>query len=197
VISSVILCLNPTLTRQWSALSGAVLLIGLPCIRQMITTSPGRPTSPFPWIFSWMNRAIGTARRRITARVRAREALDQLGAFLDTPRAIGIGHNRPPEEEEEPEEIKELRPAIAELSAELAKPNPIISLVKRWATPLRNAVIASAKWTWKKIDTGLDAGVKAGATTAVAGIAAHYSDPLRHAFEAVVNWLELAAKTLF
>jgi hypothetical protein len=131
------------------------------------------------------------------ARVRAREALDQLGAFLDTPRAIGIGHNQPPEEEEEPDEIKELRPAIAELSAELAKPNPIISLVKRWATPLRNAVIASAKWTWKKIDTGLDAGVKAGATTAVAGIVAHYSDPLRHAFEAVVNWLELAAKTLF
>jgi hypothetical protein len=45
------------------------------------------------------------------ARVRAREALDQLWAALDAPRAIGIGHNRSPEEEQKPEEIRELRPA--------------------------------------------------------------------------------------
>jgi hypothetical protein len=69
--------------------------------------------------------------------------------------------------------------------------------VKKCATPLRNAVIAGAKWGWKKIDMGLDVGIKAGATTAVAGIAAHYSDPIRRAFEAVVNWLDIAAKTLF
>jgi hypothetical protein len=93
--------------------------------------------------------------------------------------------------------VSNCRPAIVELSAELAKSNPVISLVKRWATPLRNAVIASVKWTGEKMDTGLDAGVKAAATTTVAGIAAHYCDPLRHAFEAVVSWLEIAAKTLF
>lgn len=85
------------------------------------------------------------------ARARAIAAIDELRRALETPRPIGIGHNRPPAEEvEEPEEIKELRPAIEELSAELAKPNPAIPLIKRWATPLRDALIASSKWGLKK-----------------------------------------------
>jgi hypothetical protein len=129
------------------------------------------------------------------ARERARTALDHLREALDTPRPIGIGHNRPPDEEEEPEpeEIKELRPAIEELSAELAKPDPTIALVKRWATPLRNALIASTKWIGKKIDKAVDAAIIGGTAWA----ATQYSEPLRNAFEAVVHWLELAAKTLF
>ena len=44
------------------------------------------------------------------ARARFRAALAELQKALDTPRPIGIGHNRPPDEDEEPEEIKELRP---------------------------------------------------------------------------------------
>ena len=135
------------------------------------------------------------------ARTRARAALDQLQQALDKPRPIGIGHNRPPVEEEEPDEIKELRAALPELSAELAKATPSISLVKQWAIPLRNAVIVSSKWAWKKIDKGLDAAVAAAGSAAGAGgiawIGAHYSDSLHNAFEAVVNWLEIAAKTLF
>ena len=95
-------------------------------------------------------------------RARAREAIDELREALERPRPVGIGHNRPPEEEEEPEEIAELRPAIAELSAELAKPSPTIALIKRWATPLRSALIACAQWGLKKIDGGIDATVKAG-----------------------------------
>jgi hypothetical protein len=65
----------------------------------------------------------GTARDH-EARRQIRAALNELQNGLHSPRPIGIGHNRPPDEDEEPEEIKELRPAIAELSAELAKPNP-------------------------------------------------------------------------
>jgi hypothetical protein len=72
-----------------------------------------------------------------------------------------------------------------ELSAELAK-----------ATPLRTAVIASSKWGWKKIDKGLDAAVVAAGTGVVVWIGAHYSGALHNAFEAVVNWLEIAAKPL-
>lgn len=131
------------------------------------------------------------------ARARARAALDQLRPALDRPRPIGIGHNRPPEEEEEPDEIKELRRAIPELSAELAKTTPSISSVKRWATPLRNAVIISSKWAWKKIDKGVDAAATAAGAGGIAWIGAHYSNSLRNAFEAIVNWLEIAAKTLF
>jgi hypothetical protein len=114
--------------------------------------------------------------------------------LLDTPRPIGIGHNRPPDEDEEPEEIKELRPAIRELSAELAKPNPVISQVKRWATPLRNALILSSKWAFKKIDKALDGAATAAGATGVAWIGAHYSESLHQAFEAVVNWLDIVTK---
>lgn len=131
------------------------------------------------------------------ARVRARAALDELAQALDRPRPIGIGHNRPPEEQEEPEEIKELRRAIPELSAELVKATPSISLVKRWATPLRNAVILSAKWSFKKIDEGLDAAVKTAGAGGIAWVGAHYSSALHNTFDAIVNWLEIAAKTLF
>jgi hypothetical protein len=132
------------------------------------------------------------------ARARARDALDELRRALDTPRPIGIGHNRPPAEEvEEPEGIKALRPALEELSAELAKPEPSISLIKRWATPLRNALITSSKWGLKKIDGAIDAGLKAAAVTWVGWMATQYSESLHKAFDAIVAWLDIAAKTLF
>jgi len=126
-------------------------------------------------------------------RARARKALDELQRILDAPVPIGIGHNRPPEILEEPDEIKELRPALAELRTELAKLNPAIEAVKRWAAPLRRALIASAIWAAQKIDKAVDAGVKAMGVA----IIARYSESLRNAFDAVINWLDIAARHLF
>jgi hypothetical protein len=132
------------------------------------------------------------------ARARAREAIENLRQALESRRAIGIGHNRPPDEEtEEPDEIIELWPALQGLSAELAKPNPAISVVKRWATPLRDALIACAKWGLNKIDGAIDAGLKAGAIAGIGWLATQYSEPLHKAFDAVLAWLDIAAKTLF
>lgn len=101
------------------------------------------------------------------ARVEALEAIENLRGTLQTRRPIGIGHNQPPDETEKPEEIGELPEALQELSAELQKPNPEIRLIKRWATPLRNAVIASAKWSFKKLNGALTAVVN---TAAVGGV---------------------------
>jgi hypothetical protein len=136
------------------------------------------------------------------ARARARDALEELRRALDTPRPIGIGHNRPPAEEvEEPEGIKELRPVLQELSTELAKPNPDIGLVKRWATPLRDALIATARWSGRKIDIALDEAAKTAGKAIGVGVVSivglHYYPAMVTAFEAVANWLEIAAKTLF
>jgi hypothetical protein len=121
------------------------------------------------------------------ARARVRTALDRLQQSLDRPRTIGIGHNQPPEE---PDEIKELRPAVAELRAEFAKPNPAIPNVKHWAKKLRDAVIASAKWGAKM--------VIGGALSALGGAAAldvwQYYDPtLHHAFNSIIQWLHISA----
>jgi hypothetical protein len=118
------------------------------------------------------------------ARAKAREAIENLRRLLESPRPIGIGHNRPPDE---------LLPALQELSAELAQPNPSIAVVKRSATPLRDALIACAKWGLKKIDRAVDAAVVAGAGLLIA----QYREPLHKAFDAVFAWLDIAAKTLF
>ena len=135
-----------------------------------------------------------------TARSKAKEAIDELRWLLERP--AGIGHNRPPDKETtEPEEIEQLRPALAELSSELAAPEPSIPLVKQWAAPLRAALVAGIKWVGRKVDKAVDAamttiGKTAGA--AIAGSAAVHLDPaLNRAFHAVISWLELAAKTLF
>jgi hypothetical protein len=126
------------------------------------------------------------------ARLRARAAVDELRHALDTPPPTGVGHNRPPKDDE-PQEITELHPALAELSAELAKPNPVISVVKRWTKPLRDALIATAMWTGRKLDKGLDAAVAAGAVWFLT----QYGDAIRNAFDAVIEWLHIAANTVF
>lgn len=131
------------------------------------------------------------------ARVRARAALDQLSEALEQPRPIGIGHNRPPAGQEEPDEIIQLRPALAELRAEFAKPNPAIQLVKRWAEPLRNALIACSKWTARKVDKAVDAAATIAGGSAAVALGTHYSEALRNAFEAVVKWLEIVARHVF
>jgi hypothetical protein len=127
------------------------------------------------------------------ARAQALTALDRLQQVLDRPRPIGIGHNQPPEELDE---IKMLRPALAELRAEFAKPNPAISSVKRWAEPLRNALIASGKWGLKKLDKVASGAATAIGATAVAWLGQHYSPALHEAFNAITHWLHIAANTV-
>jgi hypothetical protein len=135
--------------------------------------------------------AYGSA-EELAARAQALKAVDQLRQALDQPVPIGIGHNKPPADDE-PDELKELRPAMVELSEELAKPEPAIQNVKKWSEPLRNAVVATGKWIAKKLDKALDAAVTAGSVAAVA----YYSEPLKNAFEAVINWLAIAASQVF
>ncbi len=131
------------------------------------------------------------------ARARAREALEALRVALDRPRPVGIGHNRPPEDVEEPEEIRELRQALVELQTEFSKPNPAIQFVKRWAEPLRKALIANAKWGAKKLDKAVDAAMAVGGGSVAVAIGAHYSEPLHKAFDAIIKWLEIVAHTIF
>jgi hypothetical protein len=111
---------------------------------------PNEPTSLEIYLDEPSDR-YGSSEER-EARTEALRAIENLHRTLQTRRPIGIGHNRPPDDTQQPEEISELPQALQELSVELQKPNPEISIVKRWATPLRNAVIASAKWTLKNFD---------------------------------------------
>ena len=156
---------------------------------------PPRDPAPLDIFSDEPGERYGTAEDH-EARRRVQAALEELQRALDTPRPIGIGHNWP-SDDDELEEIKELRPAIAELSAELAKPDPTIAFVKRWATPLRSALIACAKWGFKKIDGALDAAVKAGAAGGIGLLATQYFAPLHNAYDAVLTWLDVVAKTLF
>ena len=135
------------------------------------------------------------SREEREARGEALEAIENLRRTFQSRRPIGIGHNQP-DDTEKPEEIGGLPQALQELSAELQKSNPEITVVKRWATPLRNAVIASAKWTFKKLDNALTAVVN---TAAVGGVVWLYTHPehLQMAYDAIIKWLDLAAKTLF
>jgi hypothetical protein len=130
------------------------------------------------------------------ARALAREAVEELREFLEAPRDIGPGHNHPPDEATEPEEIRELRPALQELAEELAKPNPTISVIKRWATPLRDALIASTRWGLKKIDKALDAAAAAAGGGGVVWLATH-NDQLHKAFDAIVHWLDVVTTSPF
>jgi hypothetical protein len=133
--------------------------------------------------------AYGSA-EELAARAQTLKAVDLLRKVLDQPLPIGIGHNQPPPDADD---IKDLRRAMDELHEELAKPEPEIQSVKKSAEPLRKAVIASIKWIAKKVDSGIDAGVKIG----VASLAVYYSEPLKNTFEAVIKWLFIAARQVF
>jgi len=131
------------------------------------------------------------------ARAQATAAIEELRSLLETPREIGPGHNKPPDDDAEPDEVGELRPALQELSAELGKTSPTISLVKHWAAPLREALVASAKWGLKKIDQAVDGALKAVGAGAVGWLGIHYSDLLRVAYDAVVHWLSIVTTAPF
>src|SRR5262249_32138633 len=128
---------------------------------------------------------------------RARIALNELGDALDKPRPIGIGHNRPPKDEQLSAEVLELNIAITELRAEFAKPEPRIHWVKRWGGALCDAVIASGKWVGKKIDKAVDGAMTTAGVAVAAAIGAQYSEPLNKALNAIIEWLTIAARTVF
>ena len=90
-----------------------------------------------------------------------------------------------------------LRPALIELQLEFGKSSPDISFVKRSARALRQALIASGKWVGRKLDKAVDAAMTAAGGTAAIAIGAQYSESLRKAFDAIIAWLEIAARTVF
>ena len=90
------------------------------------------------------------------------------------------------------------------MKLEFAQPNPKISVVKRWAKPLRDALVACGKWAAKKGDKAADAAATAfgkvlgtAVATGVVGLILNQCFPSVHnAFDAIINWLEIAAKTV-
>lgn len=130
-------------------------------------------------------------------RDRVLAALAHLRAAIDQPKPVGIGHNNPPEDEPETDEVTKLRTAVTELQVEFAKPAPPISLVKKLTAPLRDAVIASMTWIGKKLDKAVDAAMTTtGAGVAVA-IGTQYNEPLRKALSAIIDWLKIVATQVF
>lgn len=131
------------------------------------------------------------------ARARAWATLDELRDALDKTLPAGIGHNRPPESERiEAEEINRLRPAIRELRAEFDKPNPSIARVKLWAKPLREALVATAKWAAGKLDIAANAAMTALGAAFGFWVLSELNPLLHSSFSAIIDWLNIVAKTL-
>jgi hypothetical protein len=70
----------------------------------------------------------------------------------------------------------------------------LMSQAKNTGRPPTTTLILSSKWAFKKIDKALDAAAVAAGTGGVAWTGAHYNQSLQHAFEAVVNWLDIVTK---
>jgi hypothetical protein len=137
------------------------------------------------------------------ARKRAAIALDNLQQALNTPRPIGIGHNRPPEDvdAEEAARVEEVKPLVQELREEFHKTQPSISVIKRLAYQLRDGMLPATKWTGKKLDIMVDEAAKTTgkALVVAAGLASepHLHTAFATAYEAVVNWLHVVTSTPF
>lgn len=131
----------------------------------------------------------------LEARKQAVIALERLEKIIEKRRAIGMGHNHPPEGIEAPD-LPEIREAVAELKAEFQKPNPAIAAIKKWAKPLRDALVAAGKWSGKKIDKAVDEAMKPIGIGAGTYAVTQLFPPIHHAFDAVIHWLELAAKSI-
>jgi hypothetical protein len=67
----------------------------------------------------------------------------------------------------------------------------------RGQKPLRDALVAAGKWIGQKIDKAVDAAMKPIGVAVGTYVATQLFPPIHHAFDAIINWLELAAKTLF
>jgi hypothetical protein len=130
------------------------------------------------------------------ARERARAALQNLLAMLDTPKPAGMGHNNPPEGIEDAEPTEKLREDATALHAEFGKTNPSISLAKKLGTAIGKAGLASIKWVGKKIDLAIDTTITKGIPTIGPVIAATYNDQIHKVIDAVRAWLELVAQKM-
>ncbi|MBS0533649.1 MAG: hypothetical protein JSR72_06295 [Proteobacteria bacterium] len=129
----------------------------------------------------------------LEARRLVEQRVNELLKVLEEPAPIGIGHNQPPTDISIPQDIRE---AALELRKEITSSAPEIGRIKQWATPLRDGLVAIMKYVAQKADKAVDAAVKATAVGAVTMIGLRYSEQLERAFDAVVSWLEIAAKTV-
>jgi hypothetical protein len=131
------------------------------------------------------------------ARERARTALRELLAALNEPRPAGIGHNNPPEDEEDADTAEKVGSIALVLHTELGKSNPSIPLVKRFGIALREAAVASIRWVGRKADLAFETAIKATIPTIAVAVIAHYDTPIHKALEAVLAWLSIVAHSPF
>lgn len=137
----------------------------------------------------------GTAAER-EVRKKASIALERLEKIIKKRQAIGIGHNQPPEAMDVPD-LPEVQKAVAELKLEFYKPNPAIAKIKRWAKPLRDALVVASKWAARKADRAVDAAMTPIGAGSGTYVLTQLFPPIHDAFSAIIEWLEIAAKTLF
>jgi hypothetical protein len=128
------------------------------------------------------------------ARERARAALQNLLAMLDTP--AGMGHNNPPEGIEVADPTERLREEATALHLEFGKSNPSISFVKKLGTALAKAGLASIRWLGEKVDLAVDTAITKGIPTIGPIVVATYNEDVHKVIEAVRNWLEIVAHKL-
>jgi hypothetical protein len=130
------------------------------------------------------------------ARKKALFALERLEKIITKRQAIGIGHNHPPETVDGPD-LPEIQKAVAELKLEFHQLNPTIAKIKQWAKPLRDALVVAGKWAAQKADKAVDAATVAIGTGGGTYVLTQLFPPIHDAFDSVINWLEIAAKSLF
>ena len=133
----------------------------------------------------------------LEARKQALAAIERLEKIIDKRRAIGIGHNQPPEPVEEGPDEPEVREAVQELKLEFKTQSPAIATIKKWAKRLRDVLVVAGKWAGKKLDKAVDSAMTVIGTGVGGYVLSQYVPPIHHAFEAIINWLEIAAKTIF
>ena len=130
------------------------------------------------------------------AREQTLVALERLEKIVDRRSRIGIGHNNPPEDIDVPD-FSEIKEATLALKAEFQSASPVIASVKKWAKPLRDALLAAGRWAGKKIDKAVDEAMKPVGLGIGTYATSQLFPPIHHAFDAIINWLALAARTIF
>ena len=156
---------------------------------------PSSETSPFDSFSDQRTDAYGSPQDR-EARDRLRITLRDLLAALDEPKAIGIGHNNPPESIEDTETLEKIRSDANELRLEFGKRYPSISLVKKVGSSLYSAARASAQWTGRKIDLAVDTAIKTIIPAITVTVGASYNTPLHKVLDGIVSWLNIVAHKL-
>jgi hypothetical protein len=135
---------------------------------------------PHPDIYSDERSPEYGSRAELEQRQRVLSALSRLESAV-VQRPIGIGHNQPPESLDT-SEIIEFRRSIGELRAEFKRPFPSIAIIKQRVTSLRNMVLRIGLW---------------GVGVAVGGYFQTRLGPqIYQAFDAVIQWLEIAARSV-